>query len=130
MILKPAVVVVDITGMGAPFSEFLQKKLPPVMPVTITRAVKESLVKNLCSTVLERKLIIPAGETTLIKQLRHFEQTFKDGHVRYGAPVGEHYDYVMALTLAVYGANFMKPRADAAFFWRWTSPAHFPSQNK
>ncbi|MEM4342789.1 MAG: terminase family protein [Candidatus Caldarchaeum sp.] len=121
--LSPAAVAVDSTGMGAPLAEKLAEHIPSIMPVSISSAVKQSLVNNLRNSIVDGKVVIPADATTLINQLRIFQQVLEDGAARYEAPAGEHDDYVIALALACYAAAADKAsRQGAVKFWSWPSP--------
>ncbi|MEM4154450.1 MAG: hypothetical protein QXW52_06515, partial [Candidatus Caldarchaeum sp.] len=92
-------------------------------PVSISSAVKQSLVNNLRNNIVDGKVVIPADATTLINQLRIFQQVLEDGAARYEAPAGEHDDYVIALALACYAAAADKSSTPAAVkFWSWPSP--------
>ncbi|MCS7133580.1 MAG: terminase family protein [Candidatus Caldarchaeum sp.] len=126
-VLKPSMIAVDSTGMGAPLAETLAASLPTLTPVTITAAVKTTLVNNLRNMIYGRKIAIPADETTLINQLRMFRQINTGHGFKYEAPAGEHDDYVMALALACYAAQTQQSStAKAAFFWRWKLSPHLP----
>ena len=121
--LRPQRVAVDSTGMGAPLAETLSKTVPGLMKVTITSNIKTTLVTNLRSNILQRRIVIPADASELINQLRLYQQvTGEGGTVRYGAPPGEHDDYVTALALACYAAlTTHQTNIQAIKFWSWTT---------
>ncbi|MDW8360058.1 MAG: terminase family protein [Candidatus Caldarchaeum sp.] len=121
--LNPVAVAVDSTGMGAPLAETLSETVRNIMPVSISSAVKQTLVNNLRNIITSERIVIPADATALINQLRHFQQITADGATRYEAPTGMHDDYVMALALACYAAAAdHTAQASAVNFWSWPSP--------
>jgi phage FluMu gp28-like protein len=118
--LHPARVAVDSTGMGAPLAETLSKQVQGLISVTITASLKTTLITNLRNTILQHQITIPADATSLINQLRLFQQVEEGGHIRYGAPPGEHDDHVIALALACYAAQTTTTsKVEAVSFWRW-----------
>jgi hypothetical protein len=117
--------------MGAPLAETLSKQVQGLIPVTITASLKTTLITNLRNTILQHQITIPADATSLINQLRLFQQVEEGGHIRYGAPPGEHDDHVIALALACYAAQTTTTsKVEAVSFWRWptTYGAHASEQ--
>ncbi len=131
MVLQPAVVAVDSTGMGAPLAETLAKTIPHLQPITITSSTKQILVNNLRNNILNKKLIIPADEKTLINQLRLYQEINTGHSLKYEAPAGEHDDYVMALALACYAAQTSQAqKIEASLFWRWGSASQLSAEKQ
>lgn len=97
--------LVDVTGVGDPIFEALDKLRLFVTPYPFTAKSKAALVDNLI-LMFEQKLITlpranlwPEG----IDELEAYEfSVSENGHVRTSAPGGQHDDCVMALALAAW----------------------------
>ena len=66
---------------------------------------KNRIIENLDFALQQRKIGIPAEAKDVIAELRAYEYTFNDKSKRYyyGAPRGQHDDYVAALATAYDG---------------------------
>ncbi len=119
-LLQPRIIAVDKTGLGIPVSEALIERVKTVKPITITSALKESIITSLKNLIENKLLIIPADAVELINQLHLFQRKQTGSTVRYQAPSGEHDDYVISLALATHAAlTDGKDRVEAVSFWRW-----------
>lgn len=117
---SPARVLIDKTGMGIPVCEFLERKYASVQGLTLTQRVKEAIILNLYNHVRSARLKIPVDCEPLIRQLNQFQRvTDEAGRTRYEAPPGQHDDYVIALSLAVYAAASPPDSVMLSEVWRW-----------
>ena len=104
-----APIMIDATGIGDPIYQDLQAMGIKVMPYKFTAESKRNLVNNL-AIVLEQKGIRYPAIQELINELLAFEYTpLPSGHMRFGAPSGQHDDCVIALALAVYASQWGLP---------------------
>jgi len=119
-ITRPASLIVDATGAGAPVVEMIRKQPLPanLIPVVITsgnaaslsagsyRVPKRELISNL-SLLLENGSLrfshkLPAS-AQLLRELTVFRTAMsRNGSPTYSAPSGEHDDLVLALALALW----------------------------
>lgn len=100
-----ALVHVDSTGVGEPIYEALCREGISAKPYAFSAKSKADLVNCLALAFerLEIELPIPGAWPEGIEELESFEYSVTNlGHVRSGAPSGQHDDCVMALALAVW----------------------------
>lgn len=108
-ILRPAMIMIDKTGMGIPLFDVMSKKWPNTIGYTFTARNKEALIRLLTSTIHNKKIILPNHEK-MINQLRQFQ----------GGQQPEHDDYVIALALAVSGALRGPDVGRVSSVWDWS----------
>jgi hypothetical protein len=102
---KPAIVI-DATGVGDPMVQELQYGGVYIAEPFMFNAVsKRQLVESLAIACDEALLTLP-DEPVLLNEMEAFEMTqLPSGNVRYAAPEDQHDDCVMALGLALRGAQ-------------------------
>lgn len=96
----------DVTGVGDPIFEQMQKRDLTVQPYLFTNASKEALVKHLQLDFQNQSIGIPNIEV-MLAELRQFEYKFNPTTrtITYGAPDGAHDDTVISLALSSYAAG-------------------------
>lgn len=93
---------IDSTGVGDPIAMELKNRGLDVVGYVFTNQVKSGLIQNLALQLEQDKIKILPDEDQL-KELQNYTfETTVAGNIRYGAPVGQHDDCVIALALAVY----------------------------
>ena len=100
-----AEISVDVTGVGDPIFESLEKIGLRVNAYPFTARSKAALVDNLVLMLEQQKIALPSPQIWPdgIDELEAFEfSVSENGHVRTGAPGGMHDDCVMALALAAW----------------------------
>lgn len=99
-------VVVDMTGVGDPVVQHLERKGLRVEPYLFTNQSKMALVDNL-SIAFERGAVgLPPDEPVLVSELRAFSyETTAAGRTKLSAPAGLHDDCVFALAMALWGVR-------------------------
>jgi hypothetical protein len=98
-----ASVLVDSTGAGEPILEALKRDGVRANPYPFTVKSKAALVDNLSLLFEQRTITLPRVELWPegIEELEAFQYTVSDnGHMRTGAPGGQHDDCVVSLALA------------------------------
>lgn len=105
-------VICDTTGVGDAVTEELRLLLPSVAieGFVFTRRSKTDLIENLV-WLLERGKLRLLGESSLLRQLEHFEVVLDERGVRYGGGGGYGDDLVCALALACWGLSSLSPMA-------------------
>lgn len=113
-------VLADATGMGDPFVEQLQMRVPNVEGLVFTEHRKAALICDL-QMALSGKALRLTNVPELLDELEQFEfQEQAPGRLRhfprYGAPAGHHDDCVIALALAWHALklHYPSPLADEA----------------
>lgn len=117
-VYKPQQILAESNSMGLPIIERLQRgyrtvlgdsRPPlPVVPFTTTNATKAAAIIDL-SVAIENGMLTLLDDAVQTAELLSFESTvLPSGLLRYGAPLGQHDDTVMALALA-YQAGKVEP---------------------
>jgi len=101
----------DATGVGDPIIERLQEFGVPVEGFMFSGKSKQMLMERLASVIQHKEITIPAG--VLAAELDTFTYQYGASGIRYTAPDGLHDDAVMALALAVYGYDRVRPMMQA-----------------
>ena len=112
---RPRQIVAEANAMGTPIVERLQRGYRtvlgevrpalPVVPWTATNATKAAAVIDL-SVAIENGLLTLLDDAVQTAELLSFESTvLPSGMLRYGAPLGQHDDTVVALALAYQAAK-------------------------
>ena len=97
--------MVDATGIGDPVYEQLRRAGCNVHPFKLTAQSKRALIDSLAMQLEQGLITLPRPELApeLIDELESFEYSVSDsGHVRSGAPAGQHDDAVISLALAAW----------------------------
>lgn len=102
---------VDATGVGDPIVERLQEYGLSITPFYFTHKSKQRLMERLATVIQHKEITVPLGPIT--HELETFTYEYTAGGVRYTAPEGLHDDAVMALGLAVYGYDLVRPTLKA-----------------
>ena len=100
-----ALVYVDSTGVGEPIYEALCKDGVCAKPYAFTAKSKTALVNSLALAFEKLEIRLPRPELWPegVEELESFEYSVTEqGHVKTGAPSGQHDDCVMALALAAW----------------------------
>jgi hypothetical protein len=113
-----ASVLVDSTGAGEPILESLVKEGVRAKPYPFTVKSKSALIDNLSLLFEQRTITVPTPQLWPegIEELEAFQYTVSDnGHMRSGAPGGQHDDCVVSLALAAWNArsNLVQVRVTA-----------------
>lgn len=106
----------DATGLGDPIIERLIELGVDITPFIFSQKSKQSLMQRLAAAIQMGEVsFAPAAtaETPLVSELESFTYTFTDTGTRYSAPSGAHDDCVMALALALYGFDRIRPSVKA-----------------
>lgn len=102
---RPALVIVERTGVGSPQVEALQRLNLPVWAWDATNATKQEAM-NALSLAFERGDIRILPDPIQLGELLAYDaERTPSGMLRYGAPEGMHDDTVVALALAWLGAR-------------------------
>lgn len=104
---RPDSLIPEANSIGSPLIEMLQRApwCPSVRPFTTTNATKSAAIESL-QLAFERAQIQILEDPDQLAELQSYEmERLPGGLIRYGAPLGLHDDYVMALALAYYGAT-------------------------
>lgn len=108
----PIAVIAEENSIGQPIIERLRRERIPVQPFTTTNASKAAIVDAL-ALAFERGALGLLDDPVLLAELQAFEASrTPSGLMRYSAPAGEHDDTVIALALALFGAQ--RPRMTTA----------------
>jgi phage terminase large subunit-like protein len=102
---RPDVVIVELNNFGYPFVESLVAQGLPVRPFKTTATTKSHIIEKLALAFEHQLLAIPNDKTLMNELLGYEVETTPAGLTRYGAPVGQHDDMVMALAFAWYAAE-------------------------
>jgi hypothetical protein len=109
-------IVLDTTGVGEPFKDFLARRGVMVEDFQFSGSSKEELIGKL-KLMIDHKLIRISDEPNKLKELESFEfKTINEKtgeplqNIKYGAVKGFHDDCIMSLALAVWGLTMDKPR--------------------
>lgn len=96
----------DATGVGDPVVEAIQRQAP-LERYVFTRPAKQALMQRLAAAIHAGTVQLPPREAApwLVSELESFTFSHTVSGVRYTAPDGLHDDGVMALALAVFGAD-------------------------
>ncbi len=95
----------DVTGVGDPIYEQLRRDGCAISPYPFSAKSKAALIENLSLMLEQRTLVLPRPEICpeLVDELESFEYSVTEsGHVRTGAPGGQHDDCVVSLALAAW----------------------------
>lgn len=96
----------DTTGLGEPVADMLRKRGLTIGEYVFTNKSKERLVSTLVREIEHKRLVLPAEDTQLLRELKAFARVVsKAGNVIYSAPANAHDDTVMALGLATLEAQ-------------------------
>lgn len=98
---------VDATGVGDPVVERLIENGVDATPYLFSQKSKQDLMERLATVIQMGEVTFPKG--VLTTELEAFEYHFSSGGTRYSAPANQHDDCVMALGLAVYGYDRVRP---------------------
>lgn len=102
---NPAAVIAESNSIGQPLIEQLQRSGLPVVPFATTNASKQIAVDAL-SLAFETGTLRIIPDPVLIGELQAYQgERLPSGVMRYGAPAGMHDDTVMAVMLAISGAD-------------------------
>jgi hypothetical protein len=101
----------DATGVGDPIIERLQEFGVPIEGFTFGSKSKQTLMERLASVIQHKEITFPMG--VIAAELETFTYHYTATGVRYTAPSGLHDDAVMALGLAVYGYDRVRPMMQA-----------------
>ena len=102
---RPTGVIVEVNSIGTPQIERAQTMGLPVVPFTTTNASKSAVV-DLLSLKLDRQEIGILDDPVVVSEmLAYASDRLPSGLMRYSAPEGLHDDTVMAIMLAVWGAE-------------------------
>lgn len=104
-----ALVMIDSTGIGDPIVQTIQGAGINVQPYKIGgSASKQQLIEKTRIAIENKQILIPRNKYTmpLISELKSYEYSFTDsGIIKYEAPSGKNDDCVIALCLAMWGAD-------------------------
>ena len=114
---KPALVLVDATGIGEPVAAFLRQAIGPrVVPFKFTQASKSELGFDLLAAVSRGGLKIYAGDGSpeyqqCMWELQHARSQYRPNQTInfYVDPSEGHDDYLMSLALCSQAATTMRP---------------------
>jgi len=99
-------ITIDSTGFGIPIAEDLRREGLLIDDFTISGKTKEALIENSRIFFEQKRIFIPPDDSQNPLIAEHevygYEMTEK-GHLTYSAPPGHHDDYVIALSLALWG---------------------------
>jgi len=102
---------VDATGVGDPVVERLIEAGVDATPFLFTMKGKQDLMVRLSASIQMKEVTFPKGQITA--ELDAFQYHFTSTGTKYAAPEGQHDDCVMALALAVYGYDRVRPTVKA-----------------
>lgn len=97
----------DATGVGDPVIERLHDYGVPVNPYVFTSKGKQALMQRLAACIQMGEVTFPQG--VIVSELDTFTYTINETGTKYSAPSGLHDDCVMALALALYGYDRVRP---------------------
>lgn len=101
---RPALVIVERTGVGSPQVEALTQLGLPVWPWDATNATKHEAMNALALAFERGDLRILDDPVQTGELLAYDAERLPSGMLRYGAPAGMHDDCVIALALSFLGA--------------------------
>ena len=100
-----AMVIIDSTGVGDPIYEDLQRAGLRIEGFKFTNQTKTQLIQNLALKIEQKQITFPQIEDLILELQAFGYEVTSTGNIRYGAPAGFHDDCVIALALAVWGAE-------------------------
>lgn len=109
-------IMCDVTGLGDPVKELLEKHNCYVTPFPFTQRSKAQLIDNLTMLLDQKAVVLPRPQLWPegIEELEAYEYSMSEqGNIRSGAPSGMHDDCVIAVALAAY--NMSRPRPNVRF---------------
>ena len=98
--------VIDASGVGDPIVERIIRHGYRVEPFLFSSSSKQTLMEGLAVAIQSADISYPDG--IIVNELESFEYVYTRTGVRYSAPEGLWDDCVIALGLAVHGAQFGK----------------------
>lgn len=101
----------DSTGIGDAIVEGIQQLGCQMSPFMFTAKSKQALMERLVGAIHDKTVRFPAG--VIRSELETFSYEYTAHGVRYEAPSGLHDDAVMALALAVYAYDRIRPTVAA-----------------
>ena len=97
----------DATGVGDPIVERLIEMGVDMVPFVFSQKSKQELMQRLAAAIQMGEVSFPQG--VVVSELESFTYKFTSTGTSYSAPAGQHDDCVMALALAVYGYDRVRP---------------------
>ena len=98
LLLPPAPINIDSTGVGDTITEEVQSSRPNVTGFKFNPTSKQQIMEGLAMAIQNKKIAFPEGVIT--SELENFEFEYTRTGVRYSAPQGLHDDTTCALALA------------------------------
>jgi hypothetical protein len=102
---KPQTIIAETNSIGLPMLERLQRMNMPVRGFTTTNASKAEIIEKLSLAIEKQEIGLLRHEILLQELIAYTQERTPGGLIKYGAPIGEHDDCVMALALAWHGVS-------------------------
>lgn len=100
-----AQILAESNSMGGPLVEALQRQSLPVRAFQTTAASKASAIEALALALERGELRIPPVQWLIDELISYEAERLPSGMLRYSAPPGGHDDGVIALAIALHGAQ-------------------------
>jgi hypothetical protein len=91
--------------MGMPLVEQMQKMGMPVRGFTTTNSTKSEVIEKLALAIEKNEIGLLDNPKLIQELIAYTQERTAAGTVKYGAPMGEHDDCVMALAIAWHGVS-------------------------
>jgi len=123
---RPRAIVVEANSFGMPLVERLQtgyqtllewRPALPIVPFTTTNATKQVIVQHLALLIEDGRLTLLDEPVQTAELVAYEIERLPSGLLRYGAPVGQHDDTVMALALAAWGGTRDSASTTSSYAW-------------
>ena len=102
---RPMSIIAETNSIGMPMLERLQRMNMPVRGFTTTNASKAEIIEKLAVAIEKQEIGLLRHETLLQELIAYTQERTAGGLTKYGAPMGEHDDCVMALAIAYHAVS-------------------------
>jgi hypothetical protein len=102
---KPTSIIAETNSMGMPLVEQMQKMGMPVRGFTTTNSTKSEVIEKLALAIEKNEIGLLDNPKLIQELIAYTQERTAAGTVKYGAPMGEHDDCVMALAIAWHGVS-------------------------